>query len=81
MLRFLTAGESHGRGLVAILEGIPAGLTINFDAITHQMRRRQKGYGRGQRMQIESDQAEILSGVRDGQTIGGPIALLVNNKD
>ncbi len=81
MLRFLTAGESHGRGLVAILEGIPAGLTISFDAITHQMRRRQKGYGRGQRMKIESDRAEILSGVRDGQTIGGPIALLVNNKD
>ena len=81
MLRFLTAGESHGRGLVVILEGIPAGLAINFDAITHQMRRRQKGYGRGRRMQIESDRAEVLSGVRGGETIGGPIALLVNNKD
>ena len=81
MLRFLTAGESHGRGLVVILEGIPAGLTLDFDAITHQMRRRQAGYGRGRRMAIESDRAEIVSGVRDGQTLGGPIALQVNNKD
>ena len=81
MLRFLTAGESHGRGLVVILEGIPAGLTLDFDAITRQMRRRQGGYGRGRRMQIESDRAEILSGVRDGQTLGSPIALEVNNKD
>ncbi len=81
MLRFLTAGESHGRGLVVILEGIPAGLTLDFDAITHQMRRRQGGYGRGRRMKIESDRAEILSGVRDGQTLGSPIALQVNNKD
>ncbi len=81
MLRFLTAGESHGRGLVVILEGIPAGLTLDFDAITHQMRRRQGGYGRGRRMTIESDRAEILSGVRDGQTLGSPIALEVNNKD
>ena len=64
-----------------ILEGIPAGLTLDFDALTHQLRRRQGGYGRGRRMAIESDRADVLSGVRDGQTIGGPIALLVNNKD
>ena len=81
MLRFLTAGESHGQGLVVILEGLPAGLTIDFDSITHQLRRRQGGYGRGQRMAIESDRAEVLSGVRDGETIGAPIALLVRNKD
>ncbi|HAK55350.1 MAG: chorismate synthase [Vicinamibacterales bacterium] len=81
MLRFLTAGESHGRGLVVILEGVPAGLALDFDAITAQMRRRQGGYGRGRRMAIESDRAAILSGVRDGQTLGGPIAMQVNNKD
>ena len=81
MLRFLTAGESHGQGLIVILEGLPAGLTIDFDSITHQLRRRQGGYGRGQRMAIESDRAEVLSGVRDGETIGAPIALLVRNKD
>jgi chorismate synthase len=81
MVRFLTAGESHGQALVAILEGIPAGLTIDFDAITADLKRRQGGYGRGRRMAIESDRAEILSGVRAGQTIGGPIALLIRNRD
>jgi chorismate synthase len=81
MLRFLTSGESHGQGLVTILEGLPAGLTINFDAITLELRRRQGGYGRGRRMAIESDRAEILSGVRRGKTTGGPVALLVRNKD
>src|ERR671923_2654097 len=81
MLRFLTAGESHGKGLVAILEGVPAGLSIDFDAITAQLRRRQGGYGRGRRMAIESDRAEVLSGVRHGATTGGPIALLIPNKD
>src|SRR5919198_680203 len=81
MLRFLTAGESHGKGLVAILEGIPAGLTIDFDAITAQLRRRQGGYGRGRRMAIESDRAEILGGVRHGVTTGAPIALLIRNRD
>jgi chorismate synthase len=81
MLRFLTAGESHGKALVAILEGMPAGLPISTDAITTQLRRRQGGYGRGRRMAIESDQAEILSGVRGGQTLGSPIALLIPNRD
>jgi chorismate synthase len=81
MVRFLTAGESHGQALVAILEGIPAGLTIDFDAITADLKRRQGGYGRGRRMAIESDRAEILSGVRAGQTIGGPVALLIRNRD
>jgi chorismate synthase len=81
MLRFLTAGESHGKGLVAILEGVPAGLTIDFDAITTQLRRRQGGYGRGRRMAIESDRAEALSGVRHGVSTGAPIALFIPNKD
>jgi chorismate synthase len=81
MLRFLTAGESHGQALVAILEGVPAGLTIDFDAVTTQLRRRQGGYGRGRRMAIESDRAQALSGIRHGVTTGAPIALLIPNKD
>src|SRR5215468_5955762 len=81
MLRFLTAGESHGKALVMILEGIPAGLAIDVDAVTAQLRRRQGGYGRGRRMAIESDRAEPLSGVRHGLTTGGPIALLIPNRD
>src|SRR5213596_531221 len=81
MLRFLTAGESHGKALVAILEGMPAGLPVDFDAMTAELRRRQGGYGRGRRMAIESDRAEALSGVRHGRTTGGPIALLIPNKD
>src|SRR4029450_2359895 len=81
MLRFPPAGESHGPGLIAVLEGMPAGLTLDLDAITIQLRRRQGGYGRGRRMAIESDRAEILSGVRRSKTTGGPIALLIPNKD
>src|SRR4029450_11032131 len=81
MLRFLTAGESHGQALVAILEGMPAGLSIDFDAVTTELRRRQTGYGRGRRMAIESDGAQVLRGVREGGTTGGPIALLIPNKD
>ena len=81
MVRFLTAGESHGRALVVILEGIPAGLPIDIDGITRDLRRRQGGYGRGRRMAIESDRAEILSGVRAGETIGGPIAMMIENRD
>lgn len=81
MLRFLTAGESHGRTLVAIIDGIPAGLMLDFDRISQDLRRRQGGYGRGQRMAIESDRAEIVSGVRRGRTTGAPIALLIANKD
>jgi chorismate synthase len=81
MLRFLTAGESHGRALVVILEGLPAGLTIDTNAMARDLRRRQLGYGRGRRMAIESDRAEILSGVRAGQTLGGPVALTIENRD
>ncbi len=81
MLRFLTAGESHGRALVVVLEGIPAGLHLDIDAIDQQLRRRQGGYGRGRRMAIESDRAQVLSGVRRGETIGGPIALMIENRD
>jgi chorismate synthase len=81
MLRFLTAGESHGQALVGVLEGMPAGVPIDVAAIALDLRRRQGGYGRGRRMAIESDRAEILSGVRRGRTTGGPIALLIPNKD
>ena len=81
MLRFLTAGESHGQSLVATLDGLPAGLTLDFNALDNQLRRRQGGYGRGRRMAIESDRVEILSGVRHGVTTGAPLALLVRNKD
>ena len=81
MLRFLTAGESHGRSLVTIVEGVPAGLEIDFDRITQDLRRRQGGYGRGQRMAIESDRADVLAGVRRGRTTGAPVALLIANKD
>jgi chorismate synthase len=81
MLRFLTAGESHGPTLVAIVEGVPAGLAIDFDQITQDLRRRQGGYGRGRRMAIESDRARIVGGVRRGRTTGAPIALLIENKD
>ena len=81
MLRFLTAGESHGQGLVVIVDGIPAGLPVDADLISADLKRRQEGYGRGRRMQIESDRAEILSGVRRGETIGSPVALLIRNRD
>jgi chorismate synthase len=81
MLRFLTAGESHGRALVVILEGLPAGLAIDEEAITRDLRRRQGGYGRGRRMAIESDRAEIVSGVRAGETLGGPVAMTIQNRD
>lgn len=81
MFRFTTAGESHGPALVAIVEGVPAGLEIRPDLIDADLRRRQGGYGRGGRMRIESDRAEILSGVRHGQTLGSPIALQIRNRD
>ncbi|MSQ33231.1 MAG: chorismate synthase [Dehalococcoidia bacterium] len=81
MFRFLTAGESHGRGLSIIIEGVPAGLPLSEEYIARDLIRRQQGYGRGGRMQIEQDRAEVLSGVRHGLTLGSPIALLVWNKD
>ena len=80
-LRFLTAGESHGPCLTAILEGLPAGLALDIEAINRDLARRQQGYGRGGRMKIEKDKAEILSGVRFGETLGGPITLRVVNRD
>jgi len=81
MLRFLTAGESHGRGLVVIVDGLPAGLPIDLDRLTLALRRRQGGYGRGRRMAIESDTAVVQSGVRRGTTTGAPVALLIENRD
>src|SRR5215210_1114986 len=78
---FTTAGESHGRALVATIEGLPAGLPIKQDFINHELWRRQQGYGRGGRMKIETDTVQILSGVRHGETLGSPIALMVENKD
>jgi chorismate synthase len=81
MLRFTTAGESHGIALVSILEGMVAGLPLLADDVDVELGRRQQGYGRGRRMKIESDHAEILSGVRAGQTLGSPIAMLIHNRD
>ena len=81
MLRFYTAGESHGKGLIGFLEGIPAGLEIDRKLIDRQLYRRQLGYGRGGRMAIESDRVEILSGVRHGRTLGSPVSFLIANKD
>src|SRR5437867_7210955 len=81
MLRFETAGESHGECLVAILTGLPAGVPVSLDAINHQLWRRQQGYGRGGRMKIETDRAQLISGVRHSRTIGSPIAILIENKD
>ncbi|MCA1850710.1 MAG: chorismate synthase, partial [Acidobacteria bacterium] len=81
MFRFTTAGESHGRALVAVLEGLPAGLTVDVEQINRELERRQWGYGRGGRMKIERDRAEILSGVRHGLSLGSPVALLIENKD
>jgi len=80
-LRFLTAGESHGKCLVAVLDGLPAGVPIDLGAIDAEMKRRQFGYGRGPRMKFESDQVEILSGLRRGKTLGSPVALQIMNKD
>jgi chorismate synthase len=81
MLRFLSAGESHGRTLVVMLDGVPAGLQVDIDALNHQLYRRQGGYGRGRRMQIESDRADIVAGVRHGRTTGAPISMLIANRD
>lgn len=81
MLRYLTAGESHGKALIAVLEGMPAGLELDSAKINHELARRQSGYGRGKRMQIEKDKVEILSGMKRGITLGSPIALLIENKD
>jgi chorismate synthase len=81
MLRYLTAGESHGKAIISILEGMPANLSVSSKDIDEELKRRQLGYGRGGRMAIETDKVEILSGVRLGKTLGSPIALIVNNID
>jgi len=80
-LKFTTAGESHGKGLVAIVEGLPAGLPVSADWVDRDLARRMLGYGRGARMKIERDRVEFLSGVRAGETLGSPVALLVRNRD
>jgi len=81
MLRYLTAGESHGRALLAILEGMPAGLKVDINYINQELKRRQSGFGRGKRMQIEKDKVKILAGLKDKITLGSPIALYIENKD
>src|SRR5439155_10726366 len=80
-LRYFTAGESHGQCLIGVIEGLPAGLKLDRAAINRDLARRQKGYGRGGRMKLETDQAEVLSGTRHGETIGSPLTLQVINKD
>jgi chorismate synthase len=81
MLRFETAGESHGECLVATLTGLPAGIPISIDAVNHELWRRQQGYGRGGRMKIETDRVEIVAGVRRSRTIGSPVAIIIRNQD
>ncbi|MGH7935494.1 MAG: chorismate synthase, partial [Chthoniobacterales bacterium] len=81
MLRFSTAGESHGESLVALLSGLPAGVPVDQAFLDRDLWRRQQGYGRGGRMKIEKDTAHIVSGVRHGKTIGSPIAILIANRD
>ena len=81
MLRFTTAGESHGPALISILEGAPAGIPLVAADVNSDLARRQQGYGRGRRMQIESDAVEFLSGVRAGSTIGSPIGMMIRNRD
>src|SRR5215467_3514687 len=81
MLRFETAGESHGECLVATLAGLPAGVPVSVPAIDRELWRRQQGYGRGGRMKIETDRARVVSGVRHSKTIGSPIAIIIENKD
>ena len=81
MINYLTSGESHGQQLTAIIEGFPAGVKIDEEKLNFQMARRQKGYGRGGRMKIETDRAEVVSGIRNGYTLGSPICLVVKNKD
>ncbi|HVJ06984.1 MAG TPA: chorismate synthase [Acidisarcina sp.] len=81
MIRFSTAGESHGESLIALVSGLPAGLEVDLDFVNHELWRRQQGYGRGGRMRIEQDKAHVLSGVRHGKTIGSPVAIEISNHD
>ncbi len=80
-MKFLTAGESHGKSLIGIIEEFPSGLKIDLDCVDHELSRRQKGFGRGGRMSIESDRAEIISGIRGGMSTGSPISFIIRNKD
>ncbi|MEW8966223.1 chorismate synthase [Exiguobacterium alkaliphilum] len=80
-MRYLTAGESHGPGLTIILEGVPAGLSVDIDLVNEELKKRQSGYGRGRRMQIESDRVDVRAGIRHGRTTGAPISLWIENKD
>jgi len=80
-IRFTTAGESHGKGLLAIVEGLPAGLRVDAAWVNHELARRMQGYGRGARMKIEQDQVEWLAGIRAGETLGSPVAMLIPNRD
>ena len=80
-MRYLTAGESHGPQLTTIIEGLPSLLPISIEKINHDLKRRQGGHGRGRRMQIETDTADIVGGVRHGKTLGSPLALVVKNDD
>ncbi|MGA9595801.1 MAG: chorismate synthase, partial [Acidimicrobiia bacterium] len=81
MLRFLTAGESHGPGLVTVVEGLPAGLAVTAEGIAAELARRRLGYGRGRRMTLEKDELEIMGGVRFGKTLGSPVAVIVRNTE
>ena len=81
MLRFLTAGESHGPGLVTIVEGVPAGLDFTREGLGAELARRRLGYGRGNRMKIEKDELEIMGGVRHGRTLGSPVAVIIRNTE
>src|ERR671919_100532 len=81
MLRFSTAGESHGKALVTIVEGLPAGLPVSAEWVDRELARRMQGYGRGARMKIERDRIEWLSGIRAGETLGSPVAMRIENRD
>ena len=80
-MRYYTAGESHGQGLVAIIEGVPAGLKVSEEQINIDLARRQSGYGRGGRQKIECDTVQVISGIRFGRTMGSPVAMIVKNRD
>ena len=81
MIRFSSAGESHGEALIAMISGLPAGVPVDLDFVNRELWRRQQGFGRGGRMKIETDQAHVLSGVRHGKTIGSPVAIEIVNRD
>ncbi|HES59474.1 MAG TPA: chorismate synthase, partial [Caldithrix sp.] len=81
MIRYLTAGESHGPAISGILEGMPANVPINFERVQHELQRRMQGFGRGGRMRLETDTIETLSGIRFSNTLGSPISFLIHNRD